>query len=121
MKTATRLSRSLELSTKTSQVLRKRTKHAAEQLGERMKQAGEQLAASAAQPLLPWHAWASAAQYGVDFAQRSVIFWDTLRQRGNNFIEHERQGLPALLHFNHEMVIDGRGLNRPVNYALLRI
>src|SRR6185369_7220674 len=121
MNKPTRLSRSLDVSTKVSQVLHKRTKHAAEHLGERMKQAGEQLAASMAQPLLPWHAWANAAQYGVDFAQRSVIFWDTLRQRGNNFMEHERQGLPPLLHFDHEMVMDGRWQDRPVNYALLRI
>ena len=28
------------------------------------------------------------AGYGVDFGQRSVLFWDTLRQRGNNFVEH---------------------------------
>ncbi|MDF2463415.1 MAG: hypothetical protein K0Q43_1650 [Ramlibacter sp.] len=102
-------------------MLHSRTKQAAEHLGERMKQAGAKLAASTAQPLLPWHAWASAAQYGVDFAQRSVIFWDTLRQRGNNFIEHERQGLPPLLHFEYEMVMDGRWQDRPVNYALLRI
>ena len=121
MNKPTRLSRSLDVSTKVSQVLHKRTKHAAEHLGERMKQAGEQLAASMAQPLLPWHAWANAAQYGVDFAQRSVIFWDTLRQRGNNFMEHERQGLPPLLHFDHEVVMDGRSQDPPVNYALLRI
>ena len=54
---------------------------------------------------------------------RSVRFccWDTLRQRGNNFIEHERQGLPPVLHFDYEMVMDGRSFERPVNYALLRI
>jgi hypothetical protein len=26
--------------------------------------------------------WASAAGYAVDSAQRSALFWDTLRQRG---------------------------------------
>ena len=25
-------------------------------------------------------------RYGVDFTQRAIIFWDTLRQRGNNYI-----------------------------------
>jgi hypothetical protein len=121
MKTAKHLSRSLDVSKEVGEVLHKRTKRAVERFGERVRQAGEQLAASTAQPLLPWAAWANAAQYGVDFAQRSVLFWDTLRQRGNNFIEHEQQGLPALLHFKHEMVMDGRWLDRPVNYALLRI
>jgi pimeloyl-ACP methyl ester carboxylesterase len=50
-----------------------------------------------------------------------VLFWDTLRQRGNNFVEHERQGLPPVLRFDYEMLMDGRTLERPVNYALLRI
>jgi pimeloyl-ACP methyl ester carboxylesterase len=70
---------------------------------------------------LPWQLLDSGARYAVDFAQRSVLFWDTLRQRGNNFIEHERQGLPPVLRFDHETVMDGRSLERPVNYALLRI
>ena len=63
----------------------------------------------------------SGARYGVDFAQRSILFWDTLRQRGNNFVEHERQGLPPVLRFDYEIVMDGRSFKRPVNYALLRI
>ena len=54
-------------------------------------------------------------------AQRSILFWDTLRQRGNNFVEHTRQGLPPVLHFDYETVVDGRKLARPVNYALVRI
>src|SRR4030095_3926000 len=72
-------------------------------------------------PMLPWQIVAGSAQYAVDFAQRSVLLWDTLRQRGNNFLEHERQGLPPVLHFDYEMVMDGRSRKRPVNYALLRI
>jgi hypothetical protein len=71
--------------------------------------------------MLPWQVATSGAQYAVDFAQRSILFWDTLRQRGNNFLEHERKGLPPVLHFDYETVMDGRTLKRPVNYALLRI
>ena len=59
--------------------------------------------------------------YSVDPTQRTVLFWDTLRQRGNNFVEHERAGKPPLLHFDFETVLDGRTLERPVNYALVRI
>ena len=33
-------------------------------------------------PANPWEAWNQAYDYAVDFAQRSVLFWDTLRQRG---------------------------------------
>src|SRR5262249_25133027 len=32
------------------------------------------------------------AHYATDWFQRWVLFWDTLRQRGNNFLEHERAG-----------------------------
>ncbi len=69
----------------------------------------------------PWSAWQAWSRYAVDLAQRSILFWDTLRKRGNNFVAHERAGLPPLLHFEHETVADGRTFERPVNYALLRI
>ncbi len=117
-----RLSHSLDVSSKVARMLQSRTKVALQHLNERVRDACErQAAGAAAAPLLPWQAWASGAQYAVDFGQRSVLFWDALRQRGNNFIEHERQGLPPVLHFEHEMLMDGRTLDRPVNYALLRI
>ncbi len=66
----------------------------------------------------PVQDWSS---YVTDSLQRWVLFWDTIRQRGNNFIEHERAGKPPLLVFDYEMVVDGRTLERPVNYALARI
>src|SRR5262245_15759432 len=72
-------------------------------------------------PATPWDAWSAWYGYASDFAQRSVLFWDTLRERGNNFIEHTREGLPPVLHFDYETVVDGRKLARPVNYALVRI
>ena len=53
--------------------------------------------------------------------QRSILFWDTIRQRGNNFVEQSREGLAPVLHFAYETVVDGRTLARPVNYALVRI
>jgi len=66
----------------------------------------------------PWQAWAS---YATDFAQRSVLFWDVLRERGNNYIEHIKEGSPPLLAFEWEIIADGRTFERPVNYALIRI
>jgi pimeloyl-ACP methyl ester carboxylesterase len=66
----------------------------------------------------PGTAWTS---YAMDCCQRTVLFWDTLRQRGNNFLEHERAGKPPLLDYDYDMVADGRKLDRPVNYALVRI
>jgi pimeloyl-ACP methyl ester carboxylesterase len=59
--------------------------------------------------------------YVVDSVQRGVLFWDTIRQRGNSFLEHERAGKPPLLVYDYKIIIDGRKLNRPVNYALVRI
>jgi pimeloyl-ACP methyl ester carboxylesterase len=66
----------------------------------------------------PWQAWTS---YATDFAQRSVLFWDVLRERGNNYIEHKKEGTPPLLAFKWEIISDGRTFDRPVNYALIRI
>ena len=72
----------------------------------------------------PWPAAAitkDAWDYWVDTCQRTVLFWDVLRQRGNQAIEHYKAGKPPVLAFDYEMVIDGRQLERPVNYALVRI
>ena len=121
-KPAKQLSDSHEVSAKVAQMLQTRTRLALERYSGRLKEAVEPaLGAAWANPLLPWEMSAGAAQYAVDFAQRSILFWDTLRQRGNNFLEHERQGLPPVLHFDYETIMDGRRLKRPVNYALLRI
>lgn len=68
-----------------------------------------------AQPLQ--EAW----DYQLDVWQRSILFWDALRQRANNMLEHERTGLPPLLDFKYETVLDARRFEQPANYALLRI
>jgi pimeloyl-ACP methyl ester carboxylesterase len=69
----------------------------------------------------PWQ-WAGEYwEYAVDFTQRSVLVWDTLRQRGDNFLDHEKAGKPPVLHFDFETVLDARQFKRPVNYALVRI
>jgi pimeloyl-ACP methyl ester carboxylesterase len=60
-------------------------------------------------------------EYVIDFGQRCLLFWDTLRQRGDNTLAHERAGYPLLLKFDHETLIEGADLPRPVNYSLLRI
>lgn len=62
-------------------------------------------------------AWA----YQRDFFERTILFWDTLRQRADNMIAHDRAGKPPLLDFDYETLVDARRFERPVNYALLRI
>ncbi len=62
-----------------------------------------------------------AMEYMVDAAQRSVLFWDVMRQRGNQYREHLAETAPHVLDYEVELVVDGRTLERPVNYALVRI
>lgn len=59
--------------------------------------------------------------YATDAFQRASLVLDTLRQRGNAYKTHLEQGTPPLLKFEHELIQDGRTLERPCNYALLRI
>jgi len=62
-----------------------------------------------------------AWDHWIDATQRTILFWDVLRKRGNQAIEHEKAGKPPVLAFAYTMVVDGRQLERPVNYALVRI
>ncbi len=116
------LTRSYDISTKVAQVFQKRAKVAQEHFSDRVGKAfRDHVASLATSPLAPLDAWTKGYEYLTDAAQRSILFWDTLRQRGNNFVERNQQGLPPVLHFDYETVVDGRKLARPVNYALVRI
>jgi hypothetical protein len=63
----------------------------------------------------------AAWRYYIDSVQRGVLFFDVLRERGDNMLAHERAGQPPLLDFEHELVLDARTFAKPANYALLRI
>lgn len=69
----------------------------------------------------PWEVFTNAWQYQLDHWQRSVLFLDVLRERANIMLEHEQAGLPPVLYFKYETILDARSFRRPVNYALLRI
>ncbi|HRE55691.1 MAG TPA: DUF3141 domain-containing protein [Candidatus Competibacter sp.] len=60
-------------------------------------------------------------EYWVDAAQRSILFWDTLRERGNLFLAHRAAGEPPILDFDYDLMLDARTFKHPANYALLRI
>ena len=64
---------------------------------------------------------APVIEYMLDAAQRNVLFWDVMRQSGNQYNEHLAEAAPHVLSYASELVIDGRTLERPVNYALVRI
>jgi pimeloyl-ACP methyl ester carboxylesterase len=59
--------------------------------------------------------------YLYDAWQRSVLFLDVLRERGNETYLHEKAGMPPVLRFDYEVIADGRELSDPCNYALLRM
>jgi pimeloyl-ACP methyl ester carboxylesterase len=71
--------------------------------------------------LPPLGAFAPAAEYMVDTAQRSILFWDVMRQRGNQYRQHMAETVPHVLDYQAELVLDGRNLARPVNYLLVRV
>ncbi|MCI3204809.1 MULTISPECIES: DUF3141 domain-containing protein [Pandoraea] len=64
---------------------------------------------------------AAAAEYAVDAWQRSVLFADVMRQRGNQYQEHLAESAPNVLDFASEVILDGHELPRPCNYSLMRI
>ncbi|HEY6223293.1 MAG TPA: DUF3141 domain-containing protein, partial [Gemmatimonadales bacterium] len=65
--------------------------------------------------------FAPAMEYLRDATERSILFWDVMRQRGNQYRAHMAEAAPHVLEFKAELLVDGRKLPRPVNYALVRI
>ncbi|WP_447045536.1 DUF3141 domain-containing protein [Vreelandella sp. H-I2] len=63
----------------------------------------------------------AAFGYWRDSVERSVLYWDVMRERGNQYLEHMEQTKPNVLGFNTEVLVDGRTLPRPTNYELLRV
>ena len=60
-------------------------------------------------------------EYLRDAWQRSIMFLDVLRQRGNIYRDQKSKAVPHVLEFETELIVDGRSLPRPVNYGLVRI
>ena len=52
----------------------------------------------------------AATEYLLDAWQRTILTWDVLRERGNQYLEHEKSGNPPVLVFDYETVVDGREL-----------
>lgn len=119
---ANQLMRNSSSRARAAKVFEHRTRHAVEAYGERLVKAfTKELPEALPQPISPLQLAGMWQEYLGDFLQRSVLFWDTLQRRGKQFIAHELAGKPPVLHFDYELVIDGRRFERPVNYALVRI
>ena len=65
--------------------------------------------------------FASTWEYLVDAGQRGALFLDVMRRRGIQYREHLAETAPHVLDYGVELIVDGRNLNRPVNYGLVRI
>lgn len=59
--------------------------------------------------------------YLTDLPQRCILYWDTLRQRGDNTLTYQAENRPLLLKFDYDVLMDGNDLADPCNYSLLRI
>ncbi|MBP5980228.1 MAG: DUF3141 domain-containing protein [Halomonas sp.] len=69
----------------------------------------------------PFGVGRAAADYWRDSVERNVLYWDVMRERGNQYLEHMEQTKPSVLGFKTEVLLDGRTLPQPTNYELLRV
>ena len=76
---------------------------------------------SEAKKLNPFLAYKDLLEYLIDAGQRTVLYWDVMRQRGNQYEEHMAQTAPHVLQFDHELILSGRTLPPPVNYGIVKI
>ena len=65
--------------------------------------------------------WGPVGEYLTDAAQRTILFWDVLRQRSEQYYAQKAKAVPHVLSFDADLVMDGRTFNKPVNYLMVRI
>lgn len=122
MDTSMKFAESQDLAGKVVSLLRKRLEAAVADHAARVRAAYTQYAESCkASPGNMQQSWSAPYYYTVDFLQRSILFWDALRQRGNDYVERAQKGATPVLKFRYETIADGRKFARPVNYALVSI
>ncbi|MFO1315433.1 MAG: DUF3141 domain-containing protein [Burkholderiales bacterium] len=115
------IDRSIRISRSVADILQRRLRTASERYAGRLRDTyGEHLSGQRA-ARTPFEYWRQWGEYAIDAAQRSVLYWDTLRQRGDQWIEHEKAGKPPVLNYKYELISDARTYDRPANYALVRI
>lgn len=66
-------------------------------------------------------AWNAAMPYLLDAWERTVLYADIRRRRGNQYRQHLTEALPNVLDFEAELVMSGIDLPQPTNYVLMRI
>jgi pimeloyl-ACP methyl ester carboxylesterase len=86
--------------------------------GNRMPEALQGMASSMNAALQPM---GFAGEYMVDAMQRSILFWDVMRKRSEQYYTQKAKTVPHVLRFGVELVLDARTFQRPVNYLLVRV
>ena len=66
-------------------------------------------------------AWGPVGEYMVDATQRTILFWDLLRQRSDQYYAQKAKDVPHVLNFQAELILDARTFERPANYLLVRV
>lgn len=74
-----------------------------------------------AKPPVGFRLVAALEEYLVDAFQRNVLFLDVLRQRGNEQEAMTSRPMSTVLSFEHDIIMSGRSLPRPINYSLAKI
>ena len=69
----------------------------------------------------PLFAYNQLAEYLIDAGQRTVLYWDVMRRRGNQYLKHMAETVPHVLQFEYEPILSGRSLPKPVNYGIVKI
>jgi len=115
------IDRSIRISRTVADLLQRRLRAASERYRDRVRGAHAAYLEGRSGPKTPFEYARQWAEYIIDAAQRSVLYWDTLRQRGNQWIDHEAAGKPPVLSYKYEVIEDARSYERPANYALVRI
>jgi hypothetical protein len=65
--------------------------------------------------------WQEMTEYMVDLTQRWLMYLDVKRKAANIMLDHHAAGMPPVLKFEHESILDARTFDRPANYELLYI
>ena len=115
------IDRSMAISRNVAGTLSRRVKDAYAAYGDSVRRAHAEYLETGFPAANPQQWWTDWFGYAVDAGQRQALFWDTIRERGNQWLAHEEAGKPPLLHYRYETVADARTFDRPCNYALLRI
>lgn len=72
-------------------------------------------------PMGPFQLAQDFAEYWTDSCQRGALFFDILRQRGDEQADMASRPMATVLTFEHEIIMSGSSLPRPINFSLARV